>query len=161
MTFTRAKKSIATAAVLAAVVSMSASVAHSDAAGEVRFAESQYRHDVMEIAKYSLTNLMQIREGKTELSGHLALHAQNLANSAAMAKAAFEKDTRGMEGHTETKDAVWENWEDYATRMDAYEADTAAFAAAAAGANGDMRSVMPAFGKAVSHCKSCHDKYRD
>lgn len=161
MTLTRARRTVAVAAALAATLSVSATVAHSDGPDEVRFDESQYRHDVMEIAKYSLTNLFQIRGGKTEQTGHLALHAQNLANSAAMAKAAFEKDTRGMEGHTQAKDVVWEDWEDYAARMDAYAADAATFAEAAAGAAGDIKSVEPAFFKAIGHCKACHDKYRD
>jgi len=148
-----------TAIALAAVLTTTSIAAHSDGGDKKRFAESQYRHDVMEIAKYSLANILQTFKGETELKEHLPLHAQNLANAAAMSKAAFEKDTRGMDGHTEAKDAIWENWEDYAARSDKFAADAAAFAEAAK--SGDMGATQATFRKMVGNCKACHDDYRD
>jgi len=124
-----------------------------------RFDESQYRHDVMEHAKYSMGNIMQLVKGQAKHEGHLAKLAEILAISASMTKESFAKDTRGMEGHTEAKDAIWENWDDFASRSDTYAADTAAFAAAAK--TGDQGATMAAFKKAASNCKSCHDKYKD
>ena len=136
-----------------------AAAGHGDEGGEERFAESQYRHDVMEIAKDGLTNFLQHIQGKADHAGHVAKFAQIMALSASMAKDSFAKDTRGMAGKTDAKDAIWENWADYAERMDKYAADTAAFAEAAK--TEDMAQIMPAFKQAAGNCKSCHDKYRD
>ena len=151
------KHTLVTAAVAASVIAASSvSFAHGDE--EKRFAESQYRHDVMSLAKYSLTNIVQHLQGKADQEGDVAKLAEVMALSAEMSKAAFEKDTRGMEGHTEAKDDIWENWDDFAGRMDKYAADTRAFADAAK--TGDMSQIGPAFKKATSNCKSCHDEYR-
>lgn len=144
------------AAAIAAVAFSSISLAHGEE--EKRFAESQYRHDLMAITKNALGGIVQHLQGKADHEGHIAKLAEVMAHSAAMSKAAFEKDTRGMEGHTEAKDDIWENWTDYAERMDKYAADTAALADAAK--TGDMSQIGPAFKKATSNCKSCHDEYR-
>lgn len=124
-----------------------------------RYAESQYRHDNMEHAKYALANIVQILKGEASHEGHLPKLADIMATSASMAKATFEKDTRGMSGHTEAKDAIWENWDDFASKVDAYAADTANLAKVAE--TGDMAQFGAAFQKATSNCKSCHDKYKD
>ena len=132
--------------------------AHSD--DKERFAESQYRHDNMEIAKNALVNFLQHAQGKANHEGHIAQIANVWALSASMAKASFEKDTRGMEGFTKAKDKIWDNWDDYAKRMDAYAADAAKFAEITAGTD-DKRAIMDGFKGVVKHCKSCHDEYRD
>lgn len=132
--------------------------AHSDGKKE-RFAESQYRHDMMEHAKYMAGNMVQLLKGQASHEGHMEKLAEILALSASMTKDAFVKDTRGMEGHTEAKDAIWENWEAFAEAADQFSADATAFAAAAK--TGDKGAIGKAFGKAMSNCKSCHDKYKD
>lgn len=154
MTSKRGLVAAATAAVVFAASSMSS--AHGEE--EKRFAESQYRHDVMELAKYSLSNILQHLKGTANQEGDVAKLAEVMALSAEMSKAAFAKDTRGMDGHTEAKADIWENWEDFADRMDKYAADTRALADAAK--SGDMSQIGPAFKKATSNCKSCHDEYR-
>ncbi len=131
--------------------------AHSDGKKE-RFAESQYRHDVMEHAKYMAGNMVQLLKGQANHDGHIEKLAEILALSASMTKDAFVKDTRGMDGHTEAKDAIWENWEAFAKASDQFSADAAAFAEVAK--TGDKGAIGKAFGKAMSNCKSCHDKYK-
>ncbi|MEX0298059.1 MAG: cytochrome c [Kordiimonas sp.] len=138
--------------------SVSPMVAQADGKKE-RYLESQYRHDMMEHAKYMAGNMMQLLKGQAAHEGHIEKLADILALSASMTKASFEKDTRGMEGHTEAKDAIWENWEEFAEAADKYSADAAAFAVAAK--SGDKAATGKAFGKAMSNCKSCHDKYKD
>lgn len=156
MQFNRARSFIvATVACSAIAVS---SISFADGDGEKRFPESQYRHDVMEFVKYSYSNIAQLMKGTAEHEGHLAKNARIMAMAASMSKAAFEKDTRGMEGATEARDEIWENWDDFANRMDKFEADAAALATAAEG--GDMSEIGPAFKKTMSNCKSCHDDYR-
>ena len=124
-----------------------------------RFAESQYRRDNMENAKYALANIVKILKGEASHEGHLPKLAVIMANSASMAKASFEKDTREMDGHTEAKDAIWENWSDFSSKVDKYAADTAALAKVAE--TGDMGQFGAAFQKATSNCKACHDTYKE
>lgn len=146
-----------TAAVMVAGV-MSPIAAHSDGDKE-RFLESKYRHDLMEHVKYGAGNVMQLFKGQAAHEGHLEKLAEIMAHSASMTKDAFAKDTRGTDGHTEAKDEIWENWEEFAAAADQYANDMAAFAATAK--TGDKAATGKAFGKAMSNCKSCHDKYKD
>ncbi len=145
---------------LVAIVSVSATTyAHGDESKEKRFPESQYRHDVMEHAKYGMQNIVQHMKGEANHEGHVAKLAEIIALAASMTKESFAKDTRGMEGKTGAKDSIWENWDDFAARADTFAADAAAYAEAVK--TGDMESAMPAFKKMASNCKSCHDKYED
>jgi len=125
---------------------------------EKRFFESQYRHDVMEHFSYSMKKLIPILFKNAGHKDHLPEIANIMASTAKMSKSSFKKDTRGMEGRTESKDNIWENWSDFSARMDKLEADTAAFSEATK--SGDMAVIVPAFKKVGSNCKSCHDEYK-
>ncbi|UTW55323.1 cytochrome c [Kordiimonas sp. SCSIO 12610] len=121
---------------------------------------SQYRHDVMEVVKYSAANIGQIlRKTATPEEGDLAGYAEILANAAALSKSAFKPDTRGQDGFTEAKDDIWANWDDFAGRMDKFANDTRAFADAAK--SGDQAKIGATVGEVFKNCKSCHDKYQD
>lgn len=158
MTRKFSKKIIAVAVAGSLFAPFAATGAFGDDDGEERFAESQYRHDVMEHFNYSIKKILQNFQGNVQHPEHFAPIATIMASTATMTKAAFEKDTRGMEGHTKAKDEIWDNWEDFSSRLDQLEADTAAFAEVAQ--SGNMEQIGPAFRKAVSQCKACHDKYK-
>ncbi|WP_262693251.1 c-type cytochrome [Kordiimonas aquimaris] len=157
MTFSTLSKTALIALMVGA--SFASTTVSAQSGKQKRFAESQYRHDNMEHVKYALANIVQILKGEASHEGHLPKLAAIMASSASMAKATFEKDTRGMSGHTEAKDAIWENWADFSSKMDTFEADTAALAKVAE--TGDMGQFGAAFQKATGNCKSCHDKYKD
>ncbi|NVJ99047.1 MAG: cytochrome c [Alphaproteobacteria bacterium] len=131
--------------------------AHGD--GE-RFPESKYRHDVMEHFKYAINNLVANAKGDVNHKDQIPALANIMAQAATMTKASFQKDTRGIHGMTEAKDAIWENWEDFAGRLDQLEADTKAFAEVA-NSTDNMGEIMGAFKNVGRHCKSCHDKYKE
>jgi len=132
--------------------------AHGESEKEKRFAESQYRHDVMEHFNYSMKKLVPILFKGADHKADLPAIADIMASAATITTTAFEKDTRGMEGHTEAKDKIWDNWEDFSARLEKMQADTAVFAAVAK--TGDMAAIVPAFKKVGSNCKSCHDEYK-
>ena len=154
-------RKFAAAAVTATMIggALAPVAAHGDGEEKKRFDESQYRHDVMEHFNYSMKKLIPILFKGQGNKDHLPHIADIMASTAHMTKSAFEKDTRSMEGHTSSKDKIWDNWEDYAKRMDTLEADTAAFAVATR--TGDMAVIVPAFKKVGGNCKSCHDEYKD
>ena len=133
--------------------------AHGESDKKERFAESQYRHDVMEHFSYGFKKIGAISKKKAGKTEHIAAIANIMANAATMTKDAFEKDTRAMEGFTKSKDSIWENWDDFAMRLDKLEVDAAAFAEAAK--SGDMAIIGPAMGAVGKNCKSCHDEYKE
>ncbi len=154
------KKSIVSVAVATSLISglTAASWADGDE-GEERYAESAYRHNIMEQVKYSALSILSIVKGEMKApNGALAHNADVLMKAAASAKDAFEKDTRGIKGFTEAKDNIWEDWEDFSERMDKFAADTQAFADAAK--SGDNAKIGAGIGAVFKNCKSCHDKYK-
>lgn len=151
-------KKVALAAVIGIVAPVFSSVAVGQEEKE-RFFESQYRHDVMEHFNYSMKKLVPILLKGQGDRAHLPAIASIMASTASISKSAFEKDTRGMEGHTDTKDDVWENWNDFSKRMDALEKDTAAFAEVTARTT-DADEILAAFKNVGRNCKGCHDEYK-
>lgn len=152
---TRAFRKILLATTVAAAV-FAPSVAL--AQDEQTFAEAQYRKDVMQHFNLSIKKILQNFQGNVQHPEHYAAIADIMANAATLSKAAFEKDTRSMEGPTKAKAEIWDNWEDFSGRMDKLVEDTAAFAEAAK--SGDMGQIQPGFRRAVSQCKACHDLYK-
>jgi cytochrome c556 len=151
-------KMVSAACLLGFGLSMTGNVIADDK--KERSPASQYRHDVMEVVKYSVANIGKILRKQVEPeAGQLAGHAEILASAAALSKDAFKADTRGQEGFTEAKDNVWANWEDFAVRMDKFANDTRAFADAAK--SGDQAKIGATAGDVFKNCKSCHDKYKD
>ncbi len=152
-------KKIAIAALMCAALPLSSSVADNHEGEEERSFDSKYRHDTMQHFNYSMQKLVPIIFRGTGNPDHLPAIAQIMASTATMTKSVFEKDTRGTEGFTKAKDAVWENWEDFAKRMDSLEADTAAFAEVTKQTT-DMDEIKAAFGLVGRNCKGCHDEYK-
>lgn len=151
-------KKIAVAVLAGSLVIPGSATVLADSHGVDRFAESQYRHDVMEHFNYAIKKIVQNFQGNVQHPKHFAPIATIMAEAAKMTTDAFEKDTRGMDGYTKAKDDIWENWEDFSSRLEQLKADTAAFAEITR--SGNMEQVGPAFRKAVSQCKGCHDKYK-
>ena len=118
----------------------------------------QYRQNVMEIVKYSLLGMRDIIKGDVADQSQFPALARSMANASSIATRAFTPDTRSFEGKTTAKDSIWENWQDFSKRMDAFNADTQALAMVAK--EGDMKANILAFKKAAKNCKSCHDEYR-
>lgn len=158
MTRKFATRKVALAAIISIAVPMVSSVVNSQDEEE-RFFESKYRHDTMQHFNYSMQKLVPILFQGTGNPDHLPAIARIMASTATMTKSVFEKDTRGMDGHTKAKDAVWENWQDFAKRMDGLEADTAAFAEVTARTT-DMDEIKAAFKNVGRNCKGCHDEYK-
>lgn len=158
MTRKFATRKVALAAIISIAVPMVSSVVNSQDEEE-RFFESKYRHDTMQHFNYSMQKLVPILFRGTGNPDHLPAIARIMASTATMTKSVFEKDTRGTEGFTKAKNAIWENWEDFAKRMDALEKDTAAFAEVTARTT-DADEIMAAFKNVGRNCKGCHDEYK-
>lgn len=146
-------------AAVAGAALIASTVAPVLAHGKDRFPESQHRHDVMERFKTGFKKISGIMKGEGGSPDDFPAITRDMAEAASLSKAAFEKDTRGAEGFTEAKDAIWENWDDFAGRLDKMEKDANALLAAAE--SGDMSQFGLAMKEMGSNCKSCHDKYKE
>ncbi len=140
------------------VLAFSASVS-SDESGEKRFAESKIRNDNMKTFGAGFKRISGIMKGEGGSPEEFPVIAAKMADAASKAKATFELDTRGYEGYTHAKDAIWENWDDFSGRLDKMNTDAQAFLVATQ--TGDMAKIGPAMKALGSNCKSCHDKYKD
>ena len=61
-------------------------------------------------------------------------------------------------GTTRAKPEIWENMEDFESKLGDMRAATVALSEAAA--SGDKEHIKQAFGEAGNSCKSCHDEYK-
>ena len=108
---------------------------------------------------YSAVMLGAISQGRSDEEEHFTALANQMAHAATMLKDAFEADTRGEgQSPTRAKDNIWENWDDFAGKLDKLEADTARVAELAN--DGDLDGAKQAVGTVFGNCKACHDTYR-
>ncbi len=85
---------------------------------------------------------------------HFASHLEVIALAAQTSLKSFEKEVHGGE----SLPAVWENWDDFAARMNEFSEGLIA-AAAIARERGKDAAMGPAFSALT--CKQCHDDYRE
>ncbi len=118
-----------------------------------------HRQNIIGSAGRAAVALNNIAKGDLNQEDHIADIARLMAVAAAQAKAAFETDTRGADVKTDAKDLVWQDWDDFAERMDAYVVDAQKIAdLAEAGQPDEMISTLRTTFR--DHCKGCHDRYR-
>ena len=112
-----------------------------------------YRVETMKAIGGHTAGFFAILQEDVPHRAHLPVHANALA---ALAKIAPELFPEGSGAETDAKPAIWENPEDFAERLAAF--DTAAANLAAAVAAGE--AVGPAAMQLGQSCKGCHDDYR-
>ena len=112
-----------------------------------------YRHHTMEAIGGHTVAFFDILQGKVPHQDHLALHAGALAELSAIVGTLFEVNAPG--GHA--LPAIWENPEDFAERVAAFQEAAAALRDTIA-SGGAVGPAAQALGQA---CKGCHDSYRE
>ena len=86
-----------------------------------------------------------------------AFLAGRTASLAPMALEGFTPDTKDAKSHARPE--LWENMDDFRTRMGKLRDATAALASEAQG--GDEARIKQQFSETVQVCKGCHDEYRE
>ena len=112
-----------------------------------------YRHHTMEAIGGHTAAFFDILQQKVPHQGHLALHANGIAELSTIVGTLFPEGSGG--GHA--LPAIWENPEDFATRV----ADLEAAAAGLRDTIAAGEPVMPAAQALGGACKGCHDNYRE
>ena len=113
-----------------------------------------YRQNTMAAVGGHMHAAVDILRGKVSHSGHMALHAGALSDLAGIAGTLFPEGSEGGD----SLPAIWENGDDFAERLAAFEESAANFATAAE--SGDAGAIGTAFQGLGQACKSCHDDYR-
>jgi cytochrome c556 len=100
--------------------------------------------------------LRLILSGEVAEPAHVALHARAIHESFDMMTGTFPEGSGG--DGTRAQPAIWENWDDFAAKLEAAR-DAAARLSAAAEA-GDTEGTGAALREVGQSCRSCHMEYR-
>jgi cytochrome c556 len=120
--------------------------------------EIKYRQSVMKSIGGHMGAMAGIIKGETGNTGHLQLHAYDIAALSMIVPDLFPK---GSDFGAETKvlPAVWNKPQDFAAAVK--EMQDAATGMAAAAKTNDMAQAGAAFGKLGKACKNCHENFRE
>ena len=116
--------------------------------------EVNYRQHTMSAIGGHMRAVVDIVRGDVPNMDHLATHASAMADLAEIAPTLFPESSKGGDA----LDAIWEDGEDFASKLNAFKEATAAFKTAAE--SGERSEIMGAFQGVGQACKGCHDNYR-
>jgi cytochrome c556 len=116
------------------------------------------RHEGMETIGKNLKAIHHELDASSPNLGTIRTSANNIRALSAKASHWFPKGTGPELGKTGAKPEIWQNPQDFVTKMRDFQAETRAFAAAARGS--DLALIRAQWGDLGQTCKACHDKYR-
>lgn len=116
----------------------------------------KYRQAMMEAIGGHMGAASQIVRGRVAPAGHLAMHANALAELTGDLPALFPQGSDF--GETEAKAEIWDNWDKFQQAADQAKTATSAFAAAVA--EGDADKIAAAHKEVGQACKGCHEEFR-
>ena len=116
--------------------------------------EVDYRKHTMESVGGHMRAIVDIIQQKVSHADHLAIHANALAELATITPALFPEGSAGGDALP----AIWEDAEDFKTKLDAFQEAADGFKSAAA--SGDSARIGTALRPLGQACKGCHDSYR-
>jgi len=117
----------------------------------------KYRQAMMKAIGGHSGAASQIVRGRVAPDGHLAMHAQALADLNANLTRLFPEGSDF--GETKAKEAIWDQWDKFEKASDDAKTATAAFAEAVA--TGDADKIGAAFKEVGESCKGCHKDFRE
>ena len=116
--------------------------------------EVDYRQHTMSAVGGHLQAIVDIIQGKVPHTGHMATHANALAELAELAPTLFPEGSDGGDALP----VIWEDNDDFQAKLGAFKEAAANFKAAAA--TGEMAQAGGALQQLGQACKGCHDNYR-
>lgn len=112
-----------------------------------------YRHHTMEAIGGHMEAAVDILKQKVPHQAHMALHANAIAEMAAIAETLFPAGSQGGAALP----AIWEQPEEFAERLQAFKEAASGFRQAVS----EGGEIGPAFQKLGGACKGCHDNFVD
>lgn len=116
--------------------------------------EVEYRQHTMSAVGGHMQAIFAIFQGKVPHTEHMATHAGALADLADLAETLFPASSQGGDARPD----IWENAEDFQSKLAAFKEAAVDFKAAAG--SGDMGQIGGALQQLGQACKGCHDNYK-
>lgn len=118
-----------------------------------------YRQSVYTMIGWNFGPLAHMVQGKSSWdAAQFAKHAERIAFLAPQLLEGFPPGSdKGAD--TEAKPGIWQNMDDFKSKMDELVKQSRALADIAKG--GDEAKMKEQFKQTAGACKSCHDKYRN
>lgn len=113
-----------------------------------------YRQHTMQAVGGHMQAAVDLLRQKVSHPGHMALHANALAELANIADSLFPEGSEGGDALPE----IWQEPDDFAQRLAAFREAAAGFNTAAT--SGEAAAIGEAFQGLGQACKGCHDNYR-
>jgi cytochrome c556 len=116
------------------------------------------RHEGMEAIGKANKAIKRELEGGTPDLSTVRASAAKIADLSQKASGWFHAGTGPDMGKTGAKPEIWQNTQDVAAKLAAFQKAAAGFNSTAAGS--DVNAIKTSFGDLGKACKACHDKYR-
>jgi cytochrome c556 len=116
------------------------------------------RHEGMETIGKNFKAIHREVDGASPNVATVRASASTIANLSKKASGWFPAGTGPDIGKTGAKPEIWQNPEDFAAKLAAFQKAAQAYNAIAAG--GDVSAMKAGFANLAGTCKACHDKYR-
>jgi cytochrome c556 len=116
------------------------------------------RHEGMETIGKTTKTIKRELGGSTPNIAAVRAGAAQIADLSRKASGWFPAGTGPEAGKTGAKPAIWQNPEDFASKLHNFQVAAAAFTQAAM--SPDVNAIKTKFGALGQTCKACHDKYR-
>ena len=116
------------------------------------------RHEGMETIGKNFKALHREFDSASPFAPAVRTGAVQIADLSKKASGWFPAGTGPEAGKTGAKPEIWQNPQDFAAKLSAFQKASLAFQTAAAG--NDMTAAKARFADLGGSCKACHDKYR-
>jgi len=129
-----------------------------NAGGDMTEDAIEYRQAVMEIIVWNFRPMGKMVKGKIPYDAQaFAKKAENLAFLSHLPLEGFIPGSD--KGETDAKSAIWNNWEDFKAKLEAFQQESAKLAEVAKTAT-TAKGVKSQFIETAKTCKGCHKPYK-
>ncbi len=157
MRFTSILTVAATAAITITALQFSAP-AKADAFAEAEEAV-EYRQKAFSLIRENFGHMAGMVRGEIEFDAEsFQKRAEALKHLSYIPFDGFAGAGHGVTENSEALPGIWENWDDFNEKADAFNKAAHELAKASQGA--DLRSLRPSFMATARTCQQCHDEYR-
>ena len=149
---------------LASTAIMSLAVSGSALADKHAFNDAEsavdYRQSAFSIMRANFVAMAEMVKGEVDYDASIfSQRAEDFARLSKIPWAGFTTEGAMPGDNTDALPEIWDNWDDFKQRSEAFMADADELANAAS--SGSLDTIKPAFMAAAKNCKGCHDNYKD
>ncbi|MDY6943932.1 MAG: cytochrome c [Pseudomonadota bacterium] len=117
-----------------------------------------YREGVFGVTGWHFTHMADMVKGKTPYDAELfAQKASWVHTMSGMVEEGFPKGS--FKKGSDAKKEIWENWEDFQSKLSDFQKESASLAEISQG--NDWDAIKKQFMATANTCKACHDDYRE